>query len=93
LADGEDFEIPPRKLTPEQRAFYDISAYLVRLRRMDPEKVAEEWLEQKDDFEARQQRKDARYIVDWFSRYEAAMGRLSKLHRREPGNLRVVGEE
>ncbi len=89
----EDFEVPPRKLSPEQKAFYEISAYLVRLRRMDPEKVAEEWLESKDHFEAQQQTKDARYVVDWFSRYDAAIERISKLHRREAGNLRVVGEE
>jgi hypothetical protein len=90
---GEDFEVLPRKLSPEQKAFYEISAYLVRLRRMDPEKVAEEWLESKDHFEAQQQTKDARYVVDWFSRYDAAIERISKLHRREAGNLRVVGEE
>lgn len=89
----DDFSPPPSKLSSEQNAFYDISKYLVRLRRMEPETVAEEWLERKDEFEAEMQQKDARYVVDWFSRYDAAIERLKKQHRREAGNLRAVGEE
>jgi len=87
LASGEDFEVPPRKLSPEQKAFYDISAYLVRLRRMDAEKVAAEWLEEADDFEARQQVKDALYVADWFGRYAEAIRNVSNR------KLRVAGEE
>lgn len=87
ISDREDFVVPPRKLSPEQRAFYDISQYLVRLRRMDPEKIVEEWLEDGDEFEAGQQMKDARFIVDWFSRYEKAMKSVSGR------GLYVVGEE
>lgn len=94
LAGGQDFEVPSRNLSPEQNAFHDISKYLVRLRRMDPDKVAEEWVEDgRDEFEARQQMKDARYIVEWFGRYEKAVERVSIRFRREPGNLSVVGEE
>lgn len=90
---GEDFHVPPRKLSAEQNAFYDISKYLVRLRRMDPEKVAEEWLEEKDEFEVQQQIKDASYVSSWFIKYEKAVEGIAKKHRREAGNLRVVGEE
>lgn len=86
-----EFDPGRKELTAEQNAFYDISKYLVRLRRMDPEKVAAEWLEVREEIPVRLPMKDVDTVLEWFGRYREAMEKLERRHRRETGNLSVVG--
>jgi hypothetical protein len=88
---GEDFEVPPRKLTPAQSAFYDMSGYFARYKRLDPEEVAAEAEELGDEESIAERIGRAEEMAEWLRRYGAVLKALHKRMRRESGNLRVVG--
>jgi hypothetical protein len=91
---GSDFSPPPRELTKEQNNFYETPRHVLKLRKLDPEKQAAEWLEVKDDgVSIGPHIRDAAFAKEWYASLEAALEKLEKQHRRETGNLRVVGGE
>lgn len=90
---GDDFTPPPRNLTAEQNSFYETHKHVMKLRKMDPEKQAAEWLEVKDDVSIGPHIADAEYAERYYASLKAALQTLEKQHRRATGNLRVVGGE